>query len=201
VIVDTELDAGRAPASSAARESLKMSLLGHIGYASVPSHALKLTLGGELRFGATSQSWITALSLSYARASAGGSFGKAALSLLSAELDLCPPGVALAGGLWLQPCAFVRGGVIDVSVAEGDRPLLSIDALRPWLALGPTLRVGLPLSSHWSLRAIGQLAFQLVRDRFDGERVADEDATPERVTLYRPEAMSFELGLGLAYAF
>jgi hypothetical protein len=200
-IVSTEPDAVRAAASSAELESLEMGLLGQVGYASVPSHALKLTLGGELRFGATSQSWIMALSFSYARGSAGGSFGEAALSLWSAELDLCPPGVDLTGGLWLQPCAFVRGGVIDVSVAEGDRPLSSIDALRPWLALGPSLMVGLPLSSHFSLRALGQVAFQLVRDRFDSERVAEEDATPERVTLYRPEAMSFELGLGMAYAF
>jgi hypothetical protein len=199
VVVDTEGAAAPAPGSSS--ESVELRLLAQAGYASVPSHALKLTLGGELRFGATSQSWITGLSLAYARGSAGSASGTATLSLLSAELDLCPPGVSLDGGLWLQPCAFVRGGVIDVSVAEGDRPLSSIDALRPWLALGPGLLLGLPLSSNWSLRAVGQVAFQLVRDHFDSERAAVEGATPERVTLYRPEAMSFELGLGLAYAF
>jgi hypothetical protein len=201
VIVDAEGDVNSAPASSVDGESLEMGLLGQVGYASVPSHALKLTLGGELRWGATSQSWITALSLAYARGSANDSSGNAALSLFSAELDLCSPGVSLEWGLWLQPCAFVRGGVIDVSVAVGDRPLLPIDARRPWLALGPSLMLGLPLSRHWSLRAVGQLAFQLVRDHFDSERIAATGVPRERVTLYRPEAMSFELGLGLAYAF
>ena len=42
---------------------------------------------------------------------------------------------------------------------------------------------------------------QLVRDRFEVERQLESTDAVERVTLYRPEPISLELALGLAYAF
>jgi hypothetical protein len=177
----------------------RMSLVAHIGYARVPADALKLSLAGEL--GADRANWAGAVSLALAHGSAASAAGKAALTLLTAQLDVCPPGVSVEAGIWFQACAMLRGGAIHVSVSPVDRPLASIGALRPWVALGPSLKVGLPLSSAWSVRGLAELSFQLVRDRFDSQPAAALGSSSRRLRLYRPEALSFELGLGLAYTF
>jgi hypothetical protein len=191
-----------AAARPAPAGSTQTSLIAQVGYASVPSDALKLALTGELRAGPDGSNWAGALSLALAHGNAAGAAGSAALTLLTAQLDVCPPGLSLPASTWLQACAMLRGGAMQVSVSPVDRPLSSVGALRPWAAVGPSLKAGLPLSSAWSARGLAELGIQFVRDSFYSERpAADANAPPAHVTLYRPSILSYEFGVGLAYTF
>ena len=185
-----------------AQAPLQTLLVAYAGYASVPSNAFKAALQAELRFGQTVASWVGALGLAYTHGSESGPSGSAALTLFTAELALCPPGAGLEPRIWLQACAHVRAGALALSLAADESALATEDVVRPWAALGPSLQLGIPLSRSWSLRTRAELALQLVRDSFEGERAEiDANGEPERFTLYRPEAVSFELALGLAHAF
>ncbi len=181
--------------------ALQTSLVGHVGYASVPSHAFKAALQAELRLGQAAASWAGAFGLAYTHGSKSSPSGSVALTLLTAELELCPPGAA-DPRVWLQTCLHLRGGALALSLAPGARALSTEDVVRPWAALGPRLQLGFPLSASWALRTRAELAVHLVRDRFDGERAEiGANGEPETFTLYRPEAVSFELALGLGYTF
>jgi hypothetical protein len=61
--------------------------------------------------------------------------------------------------------------------------------------------VGVTLSERWTLRGLAELAVQLVRDNFDVELTAADASASRRLTVYRPEALSLELGLGVGYSF
>jgi hypothetical protein len=178
------------------------SVLAYVGYASVPSNALKALLRAELRLDEAVTSWSGALSLAYARGNDAGPDGTAELTLLTVELQLCPPGVSLDAAIWLQACADVRGGRLGLSLSPGERPLLTRDSFRPWAAIGPSLQAGALLSEEWTLRAITGFSLHLVRDSFEIARAPANETDPApRFTLYQPAAVSIELLLGLGYAF
>lgn len=179
-------------------------MFGSLGYASVPSHAFKAALGGELRFGEGASGWVGALSLAYARGDHANAYGRLALTLLTLELQLCPQGVALNGSVWLRACGQLRGGGINLSISPGELPVVPEDAKwRPWAAFGAGLAAGFPLTERLELRGLFELAVQLVRDRFEVARLGSEGSAEGGATdtLYRPEALSLELGLGLGFAF
>ena len=75
------------------------------------------------------------------------------------------------------------------------------DRWRSWLAVGPSLRVGVPLSEHWTIRGVAELAVQLVRDTFGVRLGAEDDSAAELMPVYRPEAVSLEIGAGIGYSF
>jgi hypothetical protein len=146
-------------------------------------------------------SWATTLSLAYARGTSEVAVAKLRITLVTAELALCPPAFIDATRVWLRACAGVRGGPVRFVVTANDPNQDPAAAWRPWLAVGPSLQLGVPLGSRWAMRGVFDLAVQLIRDRFDIERQVDVMGTEERLTLYRPEAVSVELGLALGYTF
>jgi hypothetical protein len=171
------------------------------GYATVPSGALRGLAQAELRLGEHMSSWAGTLSLAYAHGAGDVQAAQLSVTLLTAELGLCPPAFIDTGGVWVRACALARTGVAHVLITPDDESLRPGDVWRPWVALGPSLQLGVPLSQRWVLRGAFELALQLIRDRFDVLRTGGDAADAERVTLYRPEAVSFELGLGLSYNF
>jgi hypothetical protein len=63
------------------------------------------------------------------------------------------------------------------------------------------LRAGVPLSERWALHGVAQLAVQLVRDTYAVRVGRAGDPGAVIVPLYRPEALSLELGAGIGYSF
>ncbi len=201
---EQDAEPARVASSSAGSDlQLRPRVALFAGYATVPARAFELTLDAELRLGPDRASWAAGLAASYARGSAEVSVGQAALTLLALQAALCPPGAAFNAGLELRACALMRVGALDLSASStsAERPILAIDTLRPWAALGGNLELMLPLSPRWSLGVLGEVVLQLVRDRFEVETLSADSDGSELLTLYRPEAFSVELGLGIAYAF
>ncbi len=192
-------DASASRSSSAWRPALAA----HLGYVSAPSQALQARLRAELQLGPRLQSGSIALGFGYAGASDQNASADLDFALLSAQLDVCP--LALGAAPWLRACAALSGGVFAVSAQALDDDLVSQSSTRPWAALGPSLEAGAPLGSGWTLRALAEVSFLLVRDTFEVERiVGDEAGQPSRITrtlLYRPPFGSFAAALGLGYAF
>jgi hypothetical protein len=175
----------------------------YAGYASVPGHAFRASIEAELRFGEGVSSWATLLSLAYARGNSPVPSGELTLTLLTAQLGLCPPAFIVEPSVWLRACASVRGGGLRSTVDSSDPTFIAEfdQNWRPWLAVGPSLQAGVPLGEHLVLRGLIELAVQLVRDRYTAERLDEERGTREPFVVYQPEALSIELGLGLGYAF
>lgn len=197
-------DRGPTEEESNARPFLvEPALAAYAGYASSPSHAFQAALRGEARFGPGRQAWAAAASLSYGHSSQQNPAVDLGFDSLLAGLAVCPPGLTLSFGIWLEACAEARGGVLAVSVTERELPLDVDSAPRPWFDIGPSLQAGLPLSSRWTLRALTSVTLVLMRDSFDVQRVVvDEDGEEqpgEVFTLYRPPAVSFQLLLGIGY--
>lgn len=192
--------AAEASAASSEPLAVEVSALGRAGYMSVPSHAFKAALGAELRLGPGISSWSGALALAFARGNDVSRDGTAELTLLTAELHLCPPGVAPDASFWLRSCVQLRGGRIDLSLLPSRR-LETWDVNRPWAALGPSIDLGVPLSSRWTLQATTALMLHLIRDSFDRDPTPDDADPTDAVRLYRPEALSIELLLGIGYTF
>src|SRR5690606_34503505 len=98
---------GADPGEATRAEPLwaETSLFGHLGYSSMPSHALKAAIGAELRLGETAAAWSGGLLLALARGNDVSADGTSELTLLTAELRLCPPGVGLDAGFSLRGCA------------------------------------------------------------------------------------------------
>jgi hypothetical protein len=155
---------------------------------------------GELRFGEDLSSWASTLSLGYARSTSEVEAAEVGITLLTAELALCPPSFVDATSIWIRACAGVRGGGAHVIITPDDPSFPSGDVWRPWLAVRPSLQLGVPVTHGWALRGAFDLAVQLIRDRFSIERDGGA-AGRETVTLYRPNAVSFELGFGIGYTF
>lgn len=190
-----------APAPVASRAGsvpLQTSLGVNVGYVSVPEHALRGELGAELRWGRSVASWATGLSLAFAGASERTAPADLGFALLTAELELCTPGLG-SEGLWLRACGGVRAGALRLSVGPRVPGMERGSVVRPWLALDPSLQLGVRLAEHWTVRGFFELAAQLVRDRFNVLRVEDSRRGP--FTVYRPPALSVEAGAGLSYAF
>jgi hypothetical protein len=171
------------------------------GYASVPARAFKGLLQGELRLGEGISSWASTLSFAYARGTREVDVAKLGITLVTAELALCPPAFIDATRVWLRACAGVRGGGVHFVVTANDPNQDPGATWRPWLGVGPSLQLGVPLGGRWALRGVFDLAVQLIRDRFNIQRQVGAMAAEEQLTLYRPEALSFELGLALGYTF
>lgn len=192
-----------AEAASVSGEALQaqlvptLALLG--GYASVPRHAVKLTLAGEVRYGEGLSSWSSPISLSGMRGTDRVDAADLSLTLLIAQVGLCPPALLAESWGWLRVCANVRGGAVRVHTSPRIPELQEGTAWRPWLAVGPSLELGIPLSGSWAVRASADLAVQLVRDNFNVPLGAGPDA--ESLTLYRPEAVSIEGTIGVGYSF
>jgi hypothetical protein len=195
-------DTGEEVSPSEPRQSAstRVGVAAQAGYGTVPPRSLQGRFEGELRFGENMSSWATTLAFAYARGVSETQEAELEITLLTAELALCPPAFVDAASLWIRACAGVRSGGVHVIITPSDPSQSPADVWRPWLAAGPSLQVGVPLSQSWALRGVFELAVQLVRDRFyvEDTRVADQ---PERITLYRPAAASFEFGLGLGYTF
>jgi hypothetical protein len=171
------------------------------GYATVPSHAFRAALEGELRLGEAASAWLTSLSFAYARGDHSRAPSDLGLTLLTLELALCPPSFVAEPSLWISACASVRGGAVHLAYTATAADVAARDSWRPWLAVGPSLRVGVPLSERWVLRGVAQLAVQLVRDTYSVGVGPPEEPGAETVPLYRPEALSLELGGGIGYSF
>lgn len=171
------------------------------GYAMVPSHAFRAALEGELRLGEGTSAWLTSLSIAYARGDHSRAPSDLGLTLLTLELALCPPAFVAEPSLWLRGCASVRGGAVHLAFSATQADVAARDTWRPWLAVGPALRAGVPLSERWTLHGVAQLAVQLVRDTYAVGVGPAEDPGAVTVPLYRPEALSLELGAGIGYSF
>jgi hypothetical protein len=171
------------------------------GYAMVPSHAFRAALEGELRLGEGTSAWLTSLSFAYARGDHSRAPSDLGLRLLTLELALCPPAFVAEPSLWLRACASVRGGAVHLAFSATEADVAARDTWRPWLALGAALRAGVPLSERWTLHGVAQLAVQLVRDTYAVGVGPAEDPGAVTVPLYRPEALSLELGAGIGYSF
>jgi hypothetical protein len=170
------------------------------GFASVPGRALNVALTSELRFGETASSWASTLSLALA-------FGRERVEpadlnfmLLTAELGVCPPAFVDQPSIWLRACAGVRGGLMRVSISPRVEDVVEEDKPRPWLVLGPSLELGVPLGEDWTLRGLAAVTAQLIRDSFK-LTVTEGAEEREPYPVYKPEAVSFELGVGVSYTF
>lgn len=198
---DTPEAAGAARGSGGS--AWQPSIAAHLGYVSAPSHALQARLRAELQLGPRLQSGSVALGFGYAGASDQNASADLDFALLSAQLDVCP--LALGAEPWLRACTALSGGLFAVSAQALDDDLVSQSSTRAWAGLGPSLEVGVPLGSSWTLRVLAEGSFLLVRDSFEVERiVGDEDGQPSQITrtlLYRPPFGSFAASLGLGYAF
>jgi hypothetical protein len=168
------------------------------GYASVPEHAFKAALEGELRLG---EGWVSELTLAYARGKDEVDVAKLDLSLLTLDVGLCPLELGADASVWLRACAGLRAGAIHLAIRPTEPGLPDASVWRPWVSLTPSLRVGVPLSDRWTIRGLAELAVQLVRDNFDVGFTPVDAAPARRVTVHRPEAISLELGLGVGYSF
>ncbi len=180
------------PSVSAAAVALRA------GYASVPGRAFKGALEAELHL---SEGWVSELSLAHARGKDEVAVAKLDLSLSTLDVGLCPLVLGADSVVWLRACAGVRAGALHLAISPTQAGLSEATVWRPWLSLGPSLRVGVPLSERWTLRGLAELAVQLVRDNFDVALTPADGAASRRVTVYRPEALSIELGLGVGYSF
>jgi hypothetical protein len=174
------------------------------GYASAPDHAFEAELETELRFGASMSSWAVLASVAFARGGAQTALAQSSLSLWTGQLGLCAPAFLDQPSVWLRACLNGRAGALRLGIEPRDSSLLRFDAPSawgPWLSVVPALQVGVPLTEHWSLRGVLELAIQLLRNRFEvsGSDIEGEPLPP--YTVYRPEPVSFEVGLGVGYAF
>jgi hypothetical protein len=196
--VEVDTDESAAPAEPL-RAQLAPTLALLAGYASEPGHALKLSVASEVRYGATIASWTSPISLSFARGNDRVDAADLDLSLLTAQLGLCPPALLAESWAWLRVCGNVRAGAVLVQITPRVPELGSDPKWRPWLAVVPSVEIGAPLGERWTLRASAELAVQLVRDTFGAPLGAEAD--PEFLPLYRPDAVSVEVGLGVGYTF
>ena len=195
---ERQLDVGSRATEQRGSE-LQPVIVAQAGYAAAPSHALQAQLLGELRLGR----WVAGLAAGYSVASESNSEADLGFQLFTAQLSLCPVGGELSV-FWWRACAELEGGALRVSVSARDPSLEPEASTRPWFALGPSLQAGWPFARQWALRAAAGGSLMLVRDRFQVER--DEggeggELQKEYNTLYRPPPLSFELLLGLSYAF
>jgi hypothetical protein len=181
------------------RAELAPTLALLVGYASVPGNALDLTLASEVRYGETLRSWTSPIALRGARGSERVDAADLDITLLTAQLGLCPPAPLAEGWAWLRLCANVRAGGVYVEISPRVPELRESPEWRPWLAVVPSLEIGVPLSERWTIRASAELAVQLVRDTFGA--ALDEGPDPDVLPLYKPEAVSVEGGLGVGYTF
>ena len=171
------------------------------GFASVPGRALNVALAGELRFGETAASWASTLSLSLAFGRERVEPADLNFTLLTAELGLCPPAFVDQPSIWLRACASVRGGAMRVSISPRVEDVIDEDKPpRPWLVLGPSLELGVPLDEDWTLRGLAAVTAQLIRDSFK-LTVTDGAEEREPYPVYTPEAISVELAVGVSYTF
>ena len=198
VEVDADSDTSGAP-SEPFRAQLAPTLALFVGYASVPGHAFELTLASEVRYGETLGSWTSPIALTGARGNERVDAADLDITLLTAQLGLCPPAPLAESWVWLRLCANVRGGAVYVEVTPRAAQLIDDPRWRPWLALVPSLELGVPLSEHWTIRASAELAVHLVRDTFGA--ALDESPDPDVLPLYKPQAVSVEGGLGVGYTF
>jgi hypothetical protein len=147
---------------------------------------------------------VAALGLSYSASSERTAAADLGFRLLAAQAELCPVRVDWAR-VWLRVCGQLQGGAWHIAVSARDAALETTPSTRLWLALGPSLHAGWPLSQHWSVRALLASSAMLVRDTFEEERVvggeADEPNVIDRSPLYRPPPLSLDLLLGVGYAF
>lgn len=180
-----------------APRKLVLSLTADAGYAAAPAPSLELALGTELRFGDPVESWIAAASLVYRQGSRSSASGDLSLRLIGAELRACPFAFRIGMHAWTRICAELDAGVLAAAASERELPIEASDKIRPWLALGPSLQLGIPLGTRLSLRLLAQGEAVLIRDHFDVARI---DSSAD-VTLYRPPALSVNLLLGVGYAF
>jgi hypothetical protein len=189
------LDVG-APARQQRGSELQPVLVAQAGYAAAPSHALQAQLLGELRLGA----WVAGLGAGYAAASDANSEADLDFQLFTAQLSLCPLGGELSV-FWWRACAELEGGALRVSVSARDPSLETQASTRPWFALGPSLQAGWSFARQWALRGAAGGSLMLVRDRFEVKREEGGELRVEYNTLYRPPPLSFDLLLGVGYAF
>ena len=197
-------DAAQAAGARGGGSDLAPVLAAQLGYASAPSDAFQARLQAELRLGPERLDWVAALGVSYSASSEQNAAADLGFRLLAAQAELCP--LRLDGaGVWLRWCGQLQGGAWHISVVARDASLDTAPSTRLWLAAGPSLHAGLPLSPHWSVRALVAGSVMLVRDSFDVRRtVGGEPDVPDRVEftrLYRPPPVSLDLLLGAAYAF
>jgi hypothetical protein len=170
-----------------------------VGYASVPGHALEVTLEGEIRYGDGLSSWASPISIAFARGDEQFDAADLDIVLLTAQLGLCPPAPLAEPWGWLRVCANVRAGAVNVHISPRIAEVGEDSVPRPWLAVAPSLQLGVPITEHWTLRGGAELAVQLVRDTFGPPLDASDD--PEFLPLYRPEAVSIEAGIGVGFGF
>jgi hypothetical protein len=197
-------DAVRTADARGNESDLAPVLAAQLGYASAPSDAFQVRLQAELRLAPELLAWVAALGISYSASSQRTAAADLGFRLLAAQAELCPLRVDGAR-VWLRWCGQLQGGAWHISVTARDASLDTAPSTRLWLAAGASLHAGLPLSPHWSLRALVAGSVMLVRDSFDVRRtVGGEPDVPDRVEftrLYRPPPVSLELLLGAAYAF
>jgi hypothetical protein len=189
-----------APAPSCPELPRSPSLVGRGGYVSAASHAVRLSLGLELSHCVLGAPWSAGLSFAYAGGSAATAAGDVSLDLFVARLSLCPLQLTLSEPVWLRACLALDAGLLSVSLSP-EADFLAQHASRPWLATGPQLDLGLPLSPGWALRGLVGASVGFVRDEFVLERAEVEPGESATARLYRPELVSFEASLGVAYAF
>ena len=200
----SDTGSAKAPAEGSDEPSgHRIQIAGMIGFASEPSGALSGRLQVERWGAAHVSSWSSALALAYAVGRhENDRLGSATLSLLHGQLELCPPGLEVAGSTWLRACAHGRAGALHFSAAT-DRVPDTRSLWRPWAALGGGLHAGIPVSASVSLRLLAEVSVVLVRDEFATERpsTAATSSPPDVFTFYEISPVSFDLGLGAAHAF
>jgi hypothetical protein len=176
---------------------LLFSLTAAAGYAAAPAPSFEVALGAELRFGDRIESWVAAASLLYRQGSRSSASGDLSLRLIGAELSACPLAFRMGAHAWARMCAELDAGLLAASVSQRELPIEGDDTFRPWLSLGPSLQLGIPLGTRLSLRLLAQAEAVLIRDHFD---VARLDSSAD-VILYRSPALSGSLLLGIGYMF
>ncbi len=194
--------AGPSSPSRRSRGDARLHLVGLLGYASEPGHAYRGGLRAELWGSDSPSSWAAVVGAAYtAGRHQSDRFGTITLRAVHAQLDLCPPGLAL-GRAWLRACVFGRGGGLHFSAADANLDA-SRSLWRPWAALGPSLHGGLAVTRAVSLRAATEMAVNVVRDEFATERSSSgsEPTQAGGSTLYDTALLAFDLSLGVAYVF
>lgn len=183
--------------------SPRFQLAGLLGYASEPSDALAVRLQLERWGSASVSSWSTSLGVAFAAGQhESDRLGPATMQVLHGQLELCPPGVELAGAAWLRACANGRAGALHFS-ASTERVPDARSLWRPWATLGAGFHVGVPLAASLSLRVLGEVSLVFSRDEFATERPSASGAPspPDVFTFYEISPVSFDLGIGAAHVF
>jgi hypothetical protein len=120
-------------------------------------------LGGYVKLEAGHAGPSAQLGVEHGRRTARVAEGGGEIAWTAAQLDGCPLGLALAERIALWPCVAIEAGALSVSGIDTPNPE---SVLRPWLALGPLMRLGFRPFPWLAIEPAAGVKFPLFRGRY-----------------------------------